>query len=334
MRKLPITYYWRKLKLEVIFAYAFYVAYFRTLKNRHLALSYTSVLEAIADYRNRRRFLGRLEGVFIPNGRVFIKLTQFKDGPSTAFFKRLITATWLYEKMEVNVEHTAGKHIRAKSYFQSSVILKQYKKIDPKPCVVHLRLPIFYKPIAEHIVPPEFGYRVLSKLRISSEIKEQVDRYINPYADEDWIAVHYRGTDVRELEWRYMPLESYIFYLKKVLDDRHRIFACSDQAQFIDAMHAAFPGRVFATDVQRSYDEFPIHIGREGRHAKPHQKREALIDLLILARAELIYTTGSGFVDSVRWFNPHTKIISLDGRKRKGNYLAIPKKEMINHAVK
>ena len=325
MKNPPIIYYWRKFKLEIIFAYTFYVAYFRTLKSRHLALSYTSVLEAIADYRNRRRFLGRLEGVFIPNGRVVIKLTQFKDGPYTTFFKRLITATWLYAKMGVNVEYIAGKHIRAKSYFKGSVVLKQYKKIHPKPRVVHLRLPIFYKPVAEHIVPPEFGYRVLSKLRISSEIKEQVDGYTNPYAEEDWIAVHYRGTDVRELEWRYMSLESYIIYLKKVLGDRYRIFACSDQAQFIDAMHAAFPGRVFATDVRRSDDEFPIHIGREGRHAKPHQKKEALIDLLILAKAKLIYTTGSGFVDSVRWFNPHAKIISLDGRKRKGNYLAIPK---------
>ena len=36
---------------------------------------------------------------------------------------------------------------------------------------------------------------------------------------------------------------------------------------------------------------------------------------MILAKARLIYTTGSGFVDVARYFNLQMKIVSLDQRR-------------------
>jgi len=124
-----------------------------------------------------------------------------------------------------------------------------------------------------------------------------------------------------------ITLESYIVYLKEVLDNHCRIFACSDQAQFIDEMNVAFPGRVFARDIQRSFDNRALH--RDSEYLGVEQKKDAFMDILVLARAKLIYTTGSGFVDVVRLFNPKTKIVSLDGRKRAGNnYMPIPKKDL------
>ena len=150
--------------------------------------------------------------------------------------------------------------------------------------------------------------------------------------NEDWVAVHFRGTDVialkDKLPFRYtITLESYIVYLKEVLDNHCRIFACSDQAQFIDEMQIAFPDRVFARDIERSTNHKRLH--GIGSKRILHQKKDAFMDLLVLKRAKLIYTTGSGFVDVVRFFNPKTKIISLDGRKRSGNnYMSIPKKDL------
>ena len=47
-----------------------------------------------------------------------------------------------------------------------------------------------------------------------------------------------------------------------------------------------------------------------------NQEKDALIDLLILAKAKLVYATGSGFVDVVRYFNPQIKIISRRGQRR------------------
>ena len=54
--------------------------------------------------------------------------------------------------------------------------------------------------------------------------------------------------------------------------------------------------------------------------------------MLILAKAELIYTTGSSFVDAVRYFNPQIKIVSVDGRRigRGKNNIPIPKKALLD----
>ena len=113
-----------------------------------------------------------------------------------------------------------------------------------------------------------------------------------------------------------------------MLDSQCSIFACSDQAQFIDEMKAAFPGRVFARDIKRSYNDWPLHFHSASCADQDiyAQQRDALIDVLVLAKAGLIYTTGSGFVDVVRYFNPETKIVSLDGRTigRGKNNASIP----------
>ena len=61
------------------------------------------------------------------------------------------------------------------------------------------------------------------------------------------------------------------------------------------------------------------------------------IDMLILAKADLVYATGSGFIDTLRFFNPSIKIASLDGRwlvkdfslgRNSPNGTPIPEKEL------
>ena len=324
----PIIFYWRRFKLKVILAYTFYISYFRTKKIQNNPFSYKLVLKAIKRYKHRMKSCDWDKMKYLIGKKcVVIQLHERKTSSPSVLFSRIITDSWILEKMGVEVKYSSNKSIGSVFYIQGDLDdMRQYKPNCPR---FSMNRACFYRQIAMCFITPEVGHNIMSKLCFKPEIEEQVDECVNPYAEEGWIAVHYRGTDSIQCNSRYFALESYIVYLKKVLDNRHRIFACSDQAQFIDAMHTAFPGRVFSTDARRSYDEFPIHISREGRHAKPHQKREALIDLLILAKAKLIYTTGSDFVDSVRWLNPHTKIISLDGRKRKGNYLAIPAKDII-----
>ena len=60
------------------------------------------------------------------------------------------------------------------------------------------------------------------------------------------------------------------------------------------------------------------------------QQKDAIIDLLILAKAKIIYTTGLSFVDVVRYLNPDIKIVSLDSRKigRGKNNIPIPTKDL------
>ena len=177
-------------------------------------------------------------------------------------------------------------------------------------------------------ISPEYGHKVLSKFSIKEELKESANRWVLKNICGDWVAVHYRGTDVPNS--CKMDLDVYITYLKTVLDNQCNIFACSDRVQFIDQMHDAFPGRVFARDIQRSYDAHrPLHWDPE--YKGEQQIKDALIDVLILAKAKLVYTTGSHYIDIVQYFNPKTKIVSLDGRKflQGKNYMSIPSRDLL-----
>ena len=167
---------------------------------------------------------------------------------------------------------------------------------------------------------------MFSKSPIRKELKEQADDWLNRHIRGDWVAVHYRGTDVKKHAFRHpIDPDSYIIYLKEVLDSRCRIFVCSDQAQFIDMMEVAFPGRVFARDIQRSDSDDALHL--HPRYLSRQQRRDAMIDMLVLAKAELIYTTGSAFISIIRFFNPKIKIVSLWGVERH-NHVPIPRKDL------
>ena len=179
-----------------------------------------------------------------------------------------------------------------------------------------------------YCISPEYGYKILSKLSIKEELKEYANQWLIENIRGDWVAVHYRGSDVQS--WRHRNLENYIIYLQAILDNQCNIFACSDQAQFIDQMYEAFPNRVSARNIQRSYDAQALH--RSCKYKGTQQVKDALIDVLILAKAKLIYTTGSGFVDIVQFFNPKIKIISLYGRTpfQRKNYMPIPHSDLLN----
>ena len=178
-------------------------------------------------------------------------------------------------------------------------------------------------------LPAEYGYRIISRLSVSRDIQSQADMWFNTHIKGDWVAVHYRGTDTHthpRSAKRKMSINIYIAWLKEVLDNQCGIFVCSDQAQFIDEMQREFPNRACFREIERSADEKPIHRSDNNQYSDKdlyRQKRNALIDALILAKAGLIYTTGSGFIDVVKNFNPKIKIVSLGPKRRKANYLKL-----------
>ena len=200
--------------------------------------------------------------------------------------------------------------------------------------------------VAIKFASSEYGHKVFTRLSIKEDLQKSANEWFEAHIKGDWVAVHYRGTDIRgskrerffkggsriDLERSRINIKPYVAYLEEVLDSQCTIFACSDQAQFIDEMKAVFSGRMFARDIKRSYDEEPLHsVCRIPKHDSFDQERDALIDLLVLAKSELIYTTGSGFINVVRYFNPEVKIASLDGRTMRGwkNNLPIPKLDLL-----
>ena len=244
---------------------------------------------------------------------------------------RIVIIAYICEKMGVNVRFELRYY--EFSYFENGTLINREN---------WLRYPYYPFPrdtaklawFAIFALSPEYGHKIISQLCIKERFKKVADEWFDKHIQGNWVAVHYRGTDVetgkegcQKLRYR-MELDNYITYLQAVLENQSSIFACSDQQQFIDKMHEAFPGRVFTRDIQRSCDQRTLHL--DEKYQNIQQQTDAVIDLLILAKAELIYTTGSGFVDAVRYFNPKIKIVSMDGRRigRGKNNIPIPRKNL------
>ena len=246
-------------------------------------------------------------------------------------FNKIVTIAYVCEKMGVNVRFEFGRY--RFSYFENDTLINRanWLRYPYYPC--H-RITGKLAQFGLFAISSEYGHKIISQLCIKERFKKVADEWFDKHIQGNWVAVHYRGTDVEagkegELKSRYrMKLDNYITYLQDVLENQSSIFACSDQQQFIDKMHEAFPGRVFTRDIQRSYDQRALHLNKEYTGIQQHI--DALIDLLILAKAELIYTTGSDFVDASRYFNPKIKIVSMDGRRtgRGKNNIPIPRKDL------
>ena len=313
------------IKLNVLFTYSFWFAHIR----QHGL--YIQFLDNCFSFIKGLSFINKHRDAFINDKHDTV--VEFCIGDKykviTTFISTVSTIVWLCEKMKItNIKLIiSDKDIR--DLFESTLITTQHQLPSTSKEIS------WYLPgdilISSVYIPSEIGYTMFSKLPVRKELKEQADDWLNRHIKSDWVAVHYRGTDVKKranatCRIRSYEPDSYIIYLKEVLDSRCRIFVCSDQAQFIDMMKVAFPGRVFARDIQRSDGDDALHLSP--RYRGRQQKRDAMVDMLVLAKADLIYTTGSRFISIIRFFNPKIKIISLSGKVRKKNHIPIPRKDL------
>ena len=250
------------------------------------------------------------------------------DGPSISVnIFRILAAVYLGEKMNTNIKFDPTDLLEG--VFEDSMWI--YSEKHQRKGFKRFRNTELCENYAKFAIPAEYGHKIISRLKIKEAILQQANEWVNSNLQGDWVSVHYRGTDAKR---RLIAIEVYIAYLKEVLDDQCSIFACSDQAQFIEQIKEAFPNRVFSREITRSYDNRPLHKGKTYRSNQ--QIKDALIDILILSRAKLIYTTGSWFIETVRFFNPAVKIISFElmlkrfkYHRKIDNFIPIPKAHLL-----
>ena len=253
----------------------------------------------------------------------------------------VIGVAWLCERMNITVEFVFPKE---KPPFFENLVLYQHdtnKTYHDKQFLIDSLddyLASIARKAARKDLPAEYGHKIISQLSIKQDIQHQADVWFNAHIKGDWVAVHYRGTDAHthpRSDKRKISMNLYIAWLKEVLDNQCSIFACSDQAQFVDQMKRTFPNRSYSREIKRSTDNKPLHWSDNNQYSDKdlyRQKLNALIDMLIMAKASIIYTTGSWFVDVVKNFNPKIKIVSLDQRVERrsaSNYLPIPKESLL-----
>ena len=318
---------WRFFKAVVLVCYMLHTV-FRGLYNpscrnmyKELILSPRLLFKNPKNHHTKRNLLAVPTSIKAACQKAFwVKL----DGPSISVnIFRILGAVYLGEKMNTNIKFDPTDLLEG--VFEDSMWIcsekhqckgfKQFRNTD---------LCANYAKVA---IPSEYGYKIISRLKIKEALLKQSDEWVNSNLQGDWVSIHYRGTDASR---RYIAIEAYIAYLKEVLDDQCSIFACSDQAQFIEQIKEAFPGRVFSREITRSYDNEPLH--RSTTYRGNQQAKDALIDILILSKAKLIYTTGSWFIEIVRFFNPAVKIVSFElmhprfkYHRKIDNFIPIPK---------
>ena len=269
---------------------------------------------------------------FLNSKCIVVNYEDFR--PIATSLDGFLAFAWLCEKMKINVKLKKSNNMVWR-HFENDKLINitnvSIHKLQPSAQKKFFGSGIAW--LGHFFIPSTYGHKILSKLAINPDLKRSANQWVTNNIKGDWLAVHYRGTDMAKAR-NTIDIDPYITYLKKVIGAQYSIFACSDQAQFISKIHTAFPGKVFSRDIKRSYNERPIHrhdmIGLNKGIDTFNQEKDALIDLLILAKAKLIYTTGSGFVDATRYFNPQIKIISLDQRKigRGKNNIPIPRKDL------
>ncbi len=257
-------------------------------------------------------------------------------------FPQIIGVAWLCEKLGINVKFTfPGTRFNTQNFFENSVFnyartchLESFTKLENP--LANLERVGIYEVFAKCEISSEYGHKIISKLSIKQEIQQQANQWFDANITGACVGVHYRQTDVIQ-EHRIISIDSYIDYLKQVLDDHYQIYACSDTVSFIDAIHKAFPNRVVSRDITRSQEgrSLQFHVPYAGHQ----QRQDAFIDMLTLAKCKMIYTVGSFFIDAIRFFNPAIKIIALDGRgkhfhknKNIPNYLPIPRMDLVQKA--
>ena len=220
----------------------------------------------------------------------------------------IIGAVYFFEKLGINVKFLYDKDF---SFFENSTVIVSEEHRSEEfmdfPCRESIRVGGLFHCLRDRFTW-DFAHRVISRLSIDQNLRKQADEWCDENLKGNWIGVHYRGTDGQRPS-NYIGIDTYIACLKERVDKHCNIFACSDQAQFIDQIHKVFPGRVFSRDIPRSYDNNPLH--RSPAYQGRRQSEDALIDILILAKAARIYKTIRHFSLLAKYFNPSVEIIKL-----------------------
>ena len=222
------------------------------------------------------------------------------------YFDRIIGVVYFFEKLGINVKFLYDKEL---SFFEKSAVIVSEEHRSEEfvdfPCNI-FTLSAFQFYINN--IASDFAHRVISSLSLDQNLRKQADEWCDENLKGDWVGVHYRSTDLR---WRKgnIGIDTYIACLKERVDKHRNIFACSDQAQFIDRIHKAFPGRVFSRDIPRSHGRRALHL--DSAYKGHRQSEDAVIDILILAKAARIYRTTGSFTSLARYFNPSVEIIGL-----------------------
>jgi len=161
--------------------------------------------------------------------------------------------------------------------------------------------------------PRKKAHSLIQKyIHIKPHILEKIDQFTQLELDGLFVfGIHYRGTDkVSEAprisyEEVLVPLEREI---RKLRGADYKIFVATDEALFLEFILSKYPNVCYYEQVKRSYDNTPLHLGKQ----TPYKSgEEALIDCILLSKADVLIRTASSLSLWSTYFNPSQRVINL-----------------------
>lgn len=165
---------------------------------------------------------------------------------------------------------------------------------------------------------------ILKYIHPKSHILKKVNLfYKDRFSGNYVIGVHYRGTD-KIIELPKVSYEATGKAIQEVLDSWARgnptqplqIFIATDEQAFIDYARSLWGDCVCYRECIRSTNKKPIHYGQ--MHSPYRLGEEAIIDMLLLSRSDVIIRTSSNLSLWSTYFNPEVPVIQLSRRHSEG----------------
>ena len=161
-----------------------------------------------------------------------------------------------------------------------------------------------------------------SHLQPTQRIMDQVDSFINQKLGNHFIAVHWRGTD-KSSESRKVLAEEFMEAIGKKLGQLGlgpiKCFIASDEESKMSLLKAGIKSRFPQIEVEsfqqvlRSTNGKPLHINNKSSIAqRASLGDEALVECLVLSRANFLIRTTSFLSGWSSIFNPHLDICMLN----------------------
>ena len=145
-------------------------------------------------------------------------------------------------------------------------------------------------------------------IKIKQEFLNDIDICPIPY-----LGIHFRGTD--KIDSKFAEAEKISYYDMKKYIDKYRdaykiknIFVATDDQNFIDFMNHEYDS-IYYLDHFRSKDHNAVH----NMNVSPFEKgKQALVDMLILSKSNVLVRTSSNLSLVSIMFNPYLKVINTN----------------------
>jgi hypothetical protein len=165
-------------------------------------------------------------------------------------------------------------------------------------------------------MPRKLGNEIVAKhFKVRPEIRKKVDDFVRDnFRGKFVISIHYRGTD-KTSEAPKVSYQEMAEHIREQIEGRnltdYKLFVATDEEAFTNFLEKKFPGLVIKTDMVRSKDGKPLHLGAKDPFSSGES---ALIDCMLLSKGNVLIRTSSNLSLFSTYLNSTLPVVEVSQR--------------------